>query len=49
MEQVAKKTFDKSAYNPILFQGYKVAKKLLKYSIYLAVLYFAYEGFMAWK
>lgn len=49
MEQEAKKTFDKSVYNPILFKGYKVAKKILKYSIYIAILYFAYEGFMAWE
>lgn len=49
MEQETKKTFDKSAYNPILFQSYKVAKKILKYSIYIIILYFAYEGFMAWE
>lgn len=49
MEQVTKKPFDKSAYNPIVFTCYKIAKKLLKYSIYIAILYFAYEGFMAWK
>lgn len=49
MEQTAKTPFDKSAYNPILFKGYKTAKKILKYSLYAIVLYFAYEGFMAWK
>lgn len=48
MEQAAKTTFDKSAYNPYLFIMYKSVKKILKYSIYIAILYFAYEGFMAW-
>jgi hypothetical protein len=49
MEQTVETSFDKSVYNPTLFKTYKVAKKILKYSIYGAVLYFAYEGFMAWK
>lgn len=44
-----KPSFDKSAYNPILFMSYKVAKKILKYSLYITLIYFAYEGFMAWK
>jgi hypothetical protein len=49
MEQTTKAPFDKSAYNPILLKGYKIAKKIVKYSFYVALLYFAYEGFMAWK
>lgn len=48
MEQTAKTPFDKSAYNPMHFNSYKIAKKILKYSFYAIVLYFAYEGFMAW-
>ena len=44
-----KDTFDKSVYNPFLFKSYKVAKKILKYSLYIILLYFAYEGFMAWE
>ena len=42
-------TFDKSAYNPILFKSYKITKKILKYSLYILVLYFAFQGFMGWK
>ncbi|WP_430405648.1 hypothetical protein [Fluviicola sp.] len=49
MEQTAKTTANKWGMNPLLFKSYKVAKKLIKYSVYIAVLYFAYEGFMAWK
>ena len=49
MKQIAKKTFDKPAYNPILFTSYKVIKKILKYSFYILTLYFAYKGFMAWE
>ncbi len=49
MEQTAKTIFDKSSYNPIFFKSYKVAKKILKYTLYAVVLYFAYEGFMAWE
>lgn len=49
MEQTVKTKFDKSAYNPILSKTYKIIKKSIKYSLYLALFYFAYEGFMAWK
>lgn len=48
MEQAQKPAFDKSVYNPALFKSYKIAKKILKYTIYAIVIYFAYEGFMAW-
>ncbi|MDN3596844.1 hypothetical protein [Zunongwangia endophytica] len=44
-----KNIFDKTTYNPFLIKGYKVAKKILKYSLYILLLYFAYEGFMAWE
>lgn len=49
MEQTTKVPFDKSVYNPLLFKSYKMAKKILKYSFYAVVLYFAYEGFMDWE
>lgn len=49
MDQTVRAPFDKSAYNPILFMSYKVIKKILKYSLYITLLYFAYEGFMAWE
>lgn len=26
----------------------EIALKILKYSVYIVILYFAYEGFMAW-
>ena len=48
MEQTSKTAFDKSVYNPVLFKSYKAAKKLIKYGFYIALIYFAYEGFMAW-
>jgi hypothetical protein len=44
-----KASLDKPAYNPILLMSYKVARKILKYGLYITLLYFAYEGFMAWK
>jgi hypothetical protein len=28
--------------------AYTIAKKLVKYTVYLGILYFAYKGFMAW-
>ncbi|MDR7370257.1 hypothetical protein [Flavobacterium aquidurense] len=49
MEQSTKASFDKSVYNPILFKSYKGVKKILKYSLYIMTIYFAYEGFMAWQ
>jgi len=48
MEQPTKTNFDKSVYNPVVFKSYKITKKFIKYSFYLAVIYFAYEGFMSW-
>lgn len=49
MEPTTKTKFDPSAYNPVLFKTYKAGKKLTKYCFYLALLYFAYKGFMAWE
>lgn len=49
MEQTSKVPFDKSVYNPLLFNSYKITKKILKYCLYAVVLYFAYEGFMNWE
>lgn len=48
MEKLAKKEFDKSVYNPVVFRSYKIVKKLIKYSFYVFLIYFAYEGFMQW-
>ena len=49
MEETVKKQFDKSDYNFYVFKTYKIIKKVTKYAFYISVLYFAYEGFMAWK
>jgi len=43
MEQTTKTTFNKSDYNPILFKGYKIVKKILKSSLYAGILYLAYR------
>jgi len=48
MKTTVKLPFNKTNFNPLVFKTYKAIKKGLKYSIYLALLYFAYEGFMAW-
>ena len=49
MEKITKNTFDPSVYNPALFTAYKIIKKVIKYTLYAAILYFAFEGFMAWE
>ncbi|WP_342327447.1 hypothetical protein [Pedobacter sp. FW305-3-2-15-E-R2A2] len=49
MEQITKTAFNKQAFSPIPFKAYEVIKKVIKYSIYIALFYFAYEGFMAWE
>jgi len=49
MDRTETTSFDKPGYNPILLMSYKVAKKILKYSLYITLFYFAYKGFMAWK
>lgn len=49
MEQSTEQKDNKLVNNPILSKSYKVVKKVLKYCGYATILYFAYEGFMAWK
>ncbi|MCT2562806.1 hypothetical protein [Chryseobacterium herbae] len=34
---------------PLLFRTYKLSKKIIKYTLFITILYFAYEGFMAWN
>lgn len=48
MKNSEKSGFDKSVYNTIVFKSYKIMKKIAKYSFYVALGYFAYEGFMLW-
>lgn len=48
METTTKAPFNKSVYDPVIFKTYKVIKKMIKYSFYITLFYFAYEGFMAW-
>lgn len=40
MEQVTEKVFNSATY--------KIIKKVIKYTLYAAIIYFAFEGFMAW-
>lgn len=49
MQQQLQSTFDKSADKPYSFKAYKITKKVIKYVFYIALLCFAYNGFMAWK
>lgn len=44
-----KKTAEKKAENPALFKTYKLGKKMIRYIVLISILYFAYEGFMAWN
>ncbi len=39
----------KQTSSPALFIGYQVLKKIIKYSLFITILYFAYKGFMAWN
>lgn len=48
MEKVTPTAFRKQDDNSYAFRAYKIAKKILKYSFYAVLFYFAYEGFMAW-
>lgn len=48
MEQTSQAGFRKQDYNSNAFKTYKIAKKILKYSFYFALFYFASAGFMAW-
>ena len=49
MEQTEKKPANKPAYKKVLSGSYKVIKKVVKYGTYIALIYFAYKGFMTWK
>lgn len=37
----------KQTINPVLFNGYKLTKKIIKYTLFITILYFVYRGFMA--
>lgn len=39
----------KQTAGPILYGFYKLSKKIIKYSLFITILYFAYKGFMAWN
>ncbi|MCT2407759.1 hypothetical protein NZD88_09440 [Chryseobacterium antibioticum] len=39
----------KQTVSPLLFRTYKLIKKIIKYSLFITILYFAYKGFMAWN
>lgn len=39
----------KQTIKPVLFMGYKLTKKIIKYTLFITILYFAYKGFMAWN
>ncbi|SHH00766.1 hypothetical protein SAMN02787073_0078 [Chryseobacterium vrystaatense] len=39
----------KKSISPALFKTYKITKKIIKYSLFITILYFAYKGFMAWN
>ncbi|MBO9584445.1 MAG: hypothetical protein J7574_09835 [Flavobacterium sp.] len=49
MKKTAEKNRDTSSKNILLRTSYKVFKKAVKYSFYIAILYFVYQGFMDWK
>lgn len=49
MKRIAEKNNNKSSKNSLLHTSYNVLKKVVKYSFYLAILYFAYQGFMDWR
>ncbi len=49
MEQIAKESYGKAGYKSLLVNGYRVIKKLVKYTTYCVLIYFAWRGFMAWK
>ena len=49
MEPTAERPFNKTVYHPVVFKSYRIIKKILKYSMYGIVIYFACEGFMSWK
>lgn len=38
---------EKQSMNPALLTSYKLMKKIIKYSLYILIFYFAVKGFMA--
>lgn len=38
---------EKHSINPALLTSYKLIKKIIKYSFYILIFYFALKGFMA--
>lgn len=38
---------EKQSMNPALLNSYKLMKKIIKYSLYILIFYFAVKGFMA--
>jgi len=49
MKKLSEEVSDNAACSPVLLSGYKILKKIGKYSFYFAIAYFAIEGFMAWE
>ncbi|PIF47193.1 hypothetical protein CLU96_4242 [Chryseobacterium sp. 52] len=43
------KALAKQTVSPLLFKAYTLTKKIIKYSLFIMILYFAYKGFMAWN
>ncbi len=39
----------KQTVDPLLFRTYKLTKKIIKYDLFITILYFACKGFMAWN
>jgi hypothetical protein len=49
MNQLTTTPDHKPELSPVAATVYLVFKKAVKYSLYLALCYFAYEGFMHWE
>ena len=43
------KIFDPANKHPTAVKAYQIFKKIVKYTLFIIVAYFAYEGFMAWE
>lgn len=43
------KSTAKHTVDPLLFRTYKLTKKIIKYGLFITILYFACKGFMAWN
>jgi len=42
-----KTPIEKQSFHPVLLTSYQVTKKIIKYGLYIFLLYFAFRGFMA--